>query len=75
MSSLIINDKFYEEGVVLESLPNANFKVRVTSGFIKTCYLAGKVRMNFVRILPGDRIRAEFNVSDPMRGRIMFRIK
>ncbi|MGX7577094.1 translation initiation factor IF-1 [Candidatus Vidania fulgoroideorum] len=69
----LINGKFYEEGEVLENLPNNNFKVRVSSGFIKTCYLAGKIKMDFVRIFPGDRIRAEFTLNNPMRGRIISR--
>ncbi|MGX7585829.1 translation initiation factor IF-1 [Candidatus Vidania fulgoroideorum] len=74
---LVFQDiKFCEEGIVLESLPNANFKVKMDrTGFIKTCYLAGKVRENYIRIMPGDRIRAEFSHFNPMRGRIIFRIK
>ncbi|MGX7589242.1 translation initiation factor IF-1 [Candidatus Vidania fulgoroideorum] len=68
-------EKIYEEGIIVESLPNANFKVKTENGFIKMCYLAGKARMNYIKILPGDRVRVEFDAYDPRRGRIVFRIK
>ncbi|MGX7583005.1 translation initiation factor IF-1 [Candidatus Vidania fulgoroideorum] len=74
---LVFKDsKFCEDGIVLESFPNATFKVKIIrTGFIKTCYLAGKVRMNYIRILPGDKVRAEFSQFNPMKGRILFRLK
>ncbi|MGX7576685.1 translation initiation factor IF-1 [Candidatus Vidania fulgoroideorum] len=68
-------EKIYEEGIIVESLPNANFKVKTDNGYIKLCYLAGKVRINYIKIFPGDRVRVEFDAYDPRRGRIVFRIK
>ena len=62
------------EGKVLESLPNTLFKVELGSGDIILCHLSGKMRMHFIKILPGDRVRVEMTPYDKTKGRITFRI-
>ena len=61
------------EGVVLEALPNATFKVKLPNGHIVTAHISGKLRMNYIRILPGDRVTIEVSVYDLTKGRINFR--
>jgi translation initiation factor IF-1 len=63
------------EGVVSESLPNTLFRVDLGNGNIVLCHLAGKMRMNFIKILPGDRVRIEMTPYDKNKGRIVFRMK
>ena len=63
------------EGVVKEALPNASFRVELENGHIVLAHLAGKIRMNFIRILPGDRVKLELSPYDLSRGRITFRCK
>ena len=63
------------EGVVRESLPNTLFRVDLGNGNIVLCHLAGKMRMNFIKILPGDRVRVEMTPYDKTKGRIVFRMK
>ena len=63
------------EGVVKEALPNASFRVELENGHIVLAHLAGKIRMNFIRILPGDRVKMELSPYDLTRGRITFRCK
>jgi translation initiation factor IF-1 len=63
------------EGVVRESLPNTLFRVDLGNGNIVLCHLAGKMRMNFIKILPGDRVRIEMTPYDKTKGRIVFRMK
>lgn len=63
------------EGVVQESLPNAVFRVKLESGHEVQAHVCGKIRMNFVRILPGDRVKVELSPYDLSRGRIMWRYK
>ncbi|MBQ8835935.1 MAG: translation initiation factor IF-1 [Clostridia bacterium] len=63
------------EGVVLEALPNANFKVQLPSGHIVNAHISGKLRMNYIRILPGDKVTVEVSVYDPTKGRITWRVK
>jgi len=63
------------EGIVRESLPNTLFRVDLGSGNIVLCHLAGKMRMNFIKILPGDRVRIEMTPYDKTKGRIVFRMK
>jgi translation initiation factor IF-1 len=62
------------EGEVVENLPNTQFRVKVaeSEGLI-TCYLSGKMRKNFIKILPGDRVRFEVTAYDPSMGRIVYR--
>lgn len=63
------------EGIVKESLPNTLFRVELENGNVILCHLSGKMRMNFIRILPGDRVRVEVTPYDKTKGRITFRIK
>jgi len=63
------------EGEVVENLPNTLFKVKLfNSEKVILCYLSGKMRKNYIRILPGDKIRAEITPYDLNRGRITYRI-
>ncbi|HBW14294.1 MULTISPECIES: translation initiation factor IF-1 [Proteiniclasticum] len=63
------------QGVVKESLPNAQFVVELESGHIINAHLSGKLRMNFIRILPGDRVTIEMSPYDLSKGRITWRAK
>ena len=63
------------EGVVTEVLPNTVFKVKLTNGHIITAHISGKMRMHYIRILPGDRVTVEVSVYDLTQGRITFRLK
>lgn len=58
------------EGVVLEALSNANFKVRLENGIEIICHLSGKMRMNYIKVIPGDRVGIEMSPYDLTRGRI-----
>ncbi len=62
-------------GTVLEALPNAMFKVNLENGFEVLAHISGKMRMNFIRILPGDRVKIELSPYDLTRGRITWRDK
>lgn len=62
-------------GVVAEALPNATFKVELANSHIITAHLSGKMRMNFIRILPGDKVTVELSPYDLTRGRITYRHK
>ena len=63
------------EGTVRESLPNAMFRVQLDQGHIVLAHISGKIRKNFIKILPGDRVRVELTPYDLTRGRITYRIK
>lgn len=63
------------EGKVLEALPNAMFKVELDNGHKVLAHVSGKMRMNFIRILPGDKVKMELSPYDLTRGRITFRVK
>lgn len=63
------------EGKVLESLPNAMFKVQLDNGHVVLAHVSGKMRMNFIGILPGDRVSLELSPYDLTRGRITYRYK
>jgi translation initiation factor IF-1 len=63
------------EGKVLEALPNAVFKVELENGHSVLAHVSGKMRMNFIRILPGDKVKLELSPYDLTRGRITFRVK
>ena len=63
------------EGKVLESLPNTLFRVELPDGKIILCHLSGKMRMHFIKILPGDKVRIEMTPYDQEKGRITFRLK
>lgn len=63
------------DGVVKEVLPNTLFRVEVEGGKIVLCHLSGKMRIHFIKILPGDRVKVEMTPYDKERGRITFRNK
>lgn len=63
------------EGTVTETLPNAMFRVELNNGHIVLAHISGKMRMNFIRILPGDRVKLEMSPYDLTRGRITYRYK
>ncbi|RKY61702.1 MAG: translation initiation factor IF-1 [Candidatus Latescibacterota bacterium] len=63
------------EGTVVEALPNANFRVELDNGHRVLAHVSGKMRMHFIRILPGDRVLVELSPYDLTRGRIVFRYK
>ena len=63
------------EGVVVEKLPNAMFKVELENGHIVLAHISGKLRMNFIRILPGDKVTVQMSPYDLTRGRITWRSK
>lgn len=63
------------EGVVVEALQNAMFKVKLENDHIVLAHVSGKMRMNFIRILPGDRVTMELTPYDLNRGRITYRFK
>ncbi|KKR76538.1 MAG: Translation initiation factor IF-1 [Candidatus Levybacteria bacterium GW2011_GWA2_40_8] len=65
---------FETEGKVLESLPNTLFKVELSDGSVVLCHLSGRMRMNFIKILPGDRVKLEMTPYDKTKGRITYRI-
>lgn len=63
------------EGVVIEALPNAMFRVELENKHVVLAHVSGKMRMNFIRILPGDKVKLELSPYDLTRGRITFRVK
>ena len=63
------------EGVVVESLPNAQFKVKLPNDHVIIAHLSGKLRMNYIWILPGDKVTVEVSIYDPTKGRITWRTK
>ena len=63
------------EGVVVEALPNATFKVKLPNDLILTATISGKLRMNYIKILPGDKVTVEVSIYDPTKGRITWRTK
>ena len=63
------------EGTILESLPNAMFQVKLENGHVILAHISGKIRMNFIKILPGDRVTVELTPYDLSRGRITYRFK
>lgn len=63
------------EGTITEALPNAMFRVQLENGHMVLAHVSGKMRMNFIRILPGDKVKVELSPYDLTRGRITFRIK
>ena len=63
------------DGVVEDTLPNAMFKVKLANGHEILAHISGKIRKNFIRILPGDRVKVEMTPYDLTKGRITFRLK
>ena len=69
------SDMIEVEGVVVESLPNTTFQVDIGNGHTILAHISGKLRMNFIRILPGDKVTDEMSPYDLTRGRITWRSK
>jgi translation initiation factor IF-1 len=63
------------DGTILETLPNATFKVKLENGHEVHAHISGKMRMHFIRILPGDKVTVELSPYDLSRGRITYRYK
>ena len=68
-------DMIEVEGVVVENLPNTNFKVKLDNGYEILAHISGKLRMNYIKILPGDKVKVELSPYDLTRGRITWRAK
>ena len=64
-----------QEGVIVETLPNAMFKVELENGHVIIAHISGKMRMNYIKSLPGDRVKVEMSPYDLTKGRISFRYK
>ena len=75
MSAMAKEEVIVWDGVVKEPLPNAMFKVELDNGHEILAHISGKMRMNFIRILPGDRVKLEISPYDLSRGRIIYRAK
>lgn len=69
------DDMIEVEGTVIETLPNAMFKVELENSHVILAHVSGKIRMNFIRILPGDKVTVELSPYDLTRGRITYRFK
>jgi len=63
------------DGKVIEALPNATFRVELENGHVVLCHIAGKMRMNYIRILPGDKVKVELTPYSLDKGRITYRYK
>jgi translation initiation factor IF-1 len=63
------------EGTVLETLPNAMFRVQIENGHVILAHISGKMRMNYIKILPGDKVTVEMTPYDLTKGRIVYRHK
>lgn len=68
-------DNIEAEGVVVECLRNATFKVKLENDYIVTCTISGKIRMHYIKILEGDRVKIEMSPYDISKGRIVYRNK
>ena len=68
-------DVIQMQGEVLENLPNATFRVKLENGHVVLGHISGKMRMHYIRILPGDRVQVELTPYDLSRGRITYRFK
>ncbi|MBR4761172.1 MAG: translation initiation factor IF-1 [Clostridia bacterium] len=69
------SDMIEIEGTVVEAMPNAMFKVEIQGGHVILAHISGKLRMNFIRILPGDKVTVEMSPYDLSKGRITWRSK
>jgi len=74
-SDMAKEDAIQVEGKVLETLPNAMFRVELDNGHKVLAHISGKMRMHYIRILPGDRVTVELSPYDLSRGRVIFRSK
>lgn len=70
---MVLVDKQETDGTIIESLPNTTFKVKLDDGREVTAHLAGKMRLHYIKILLGDRVKVELTPYDPQRGRIIYR--
>ncbi|MCD6097809.1 translation initiation factor IF-1 [bacterium] len=68
-------DAIAVDGVVVEALPNTTFRVKLDTGHIVLGYVSGKMRMHYIHILPGDKVRIELSPYDLTKGRIVYRYK
>lgn len=68
-------DMIEVEGVIVDALPNAMFKVELDNGHQVLAHISGKIRVNFIRILPGDRVKLELSPYDLTKGRITYRYR
>lgn len=68
-------DLIKQDGTIVEALSNAMFRVQLENGHIITAHISGKMRMNYIRILPGDKVALELSPYDLSRGRITYRYK
>ncbi len=69
------SDYIEVEGIVTEALPNTTFKVKLDNGYVVMAHISGKLRMNYIKILPGDKVVLELSAYDPAKGRIVWRDK
>jgi translation initiation factor IF-1 len=74
-ASLSKQDLIEMEGTVTESLPNAMFRVDLDNGFNVLAHISGKIRRNYIKILPGDRVKVELTPYDLSKGRITYRLR
>lgn len=72
---MVKKEAIRKEGIVVESLPNANFKVKLDDGSEILAHISGKMRIHFIKILPGDRVTVELSPYDQTKGRIVYREK
>src|SRR5947207_6644078 len=75
LATVAKKDAIEVEGTVIEPLPNTMFAVELENGHRVLAHISGKLRMNFIRILPGDRVRVELSPYDLTRGRITYRLR
>ena len=75
MSQKIKEEPISVEGIIVDTLPNAVFKVEIVGGNIITGYISGKMRMNYIRLIPGDKVTVELSPYDTTKGRIILRHK
>ena len=75
MRTLMAKDVIELEGTIIESMPNAMFRVKLENDHEILAHISGKIRKNFIRILPGDKVKVEMTPYDLTRGRITFRLK
>ncbi len=68
-------DVIQMQGEVIENLPNATFRVKLENGHVLLSHISGKMRMHYIRILPGDKVTVELTPYDLTKGRIIFRAK
>ena len=72
---MVKDDVIQFEGEVIDALPNTMFRVKLENGHLVLCHISGKMRMNYIRILPGDKVTVEMTPYDLNKARIVFRAK